>query len=245
MSLSTSQSRWVRNFLFFVGILGILVGIGISAYSALSMRPRLATFTDQIEQSLTAADRLTLSAGSINTQNGPGNSLRSGQAALRLLPETLIALKGTLTEASNALSATGTTAQKTQEGAAGLVLPKKSVQASNFHIQGTSEQLRQLSDIVGELSTSTSKLVRSLDTLPQSIHQAVQGTHTQLQNIQQSLHTASIPTQAMLLGLGLGGLYIFLGFSLILIASMYHQAIVSAETSTELTTESATPRRAA
>ncbi|MFL5815341.1 MAG: hypothetical protein ACJ763_17320 [Bdellovibrionia bacterium] len=214
------------------------------------MRPKLATLTDQLEQSLAAADRLTLNAGSLNLSgNTLGKALGSGRDTLRVLPETLIALKGTLIEASNALSAAGTTAQKTQEGAAGLVLPKKSVQASNIHLQGTSEQLRQLSDVVGELSKSTTTLVRSLDALPTSLNlnfnQAVQGTHTQLQSIQRSLHDASIPTQAMLLGLGLGGLYIFLGFSLILIASMYHQAVVSNATSPAVTPESAAPKRAA
>jgi hypothetical protein len=240
----------IRNLLYFVGLLGILVGIGISAYSVFSMRPRLATFTDQLEQSVAAADRLTLDLGSLKSpENSFANALGSGRDTLRILPETLIALKGTILEASNALSAAGTAAQKTQAGAAGLVLPKKSVQASNIHLQGTAEQLRQLSDIVGELSRSTSTLVRSLDALPTSLNlnfnQAVQGTHSRLQGIQQSLHNASIPTQAMLLGLGLGGLYIFLGFSLILVASMYHQAIVSAETSPALKPESAASKRAA
>lgn len=238
MSHPTSQSRWIRNILLFVGLLGILVGVGIGAYSAFGMRPKLATLTDQIDNSLAAADRLTL-------KTGTANALGSSRETLNVLPETLIALKGTLLEASNALSATGVTAEKTQEGAAGLVLPKKSIQASNRHLQGTSDQLRQLSGIVGDLSTSTTRLVRSLDALSPSLSQAVQGTHTQIQNIQQSLHTADVPTQAMLLGLGLGGLYVFLGFSLILIASMYHQAVVSAETRPELTSAEPTTRRAA
>jgi hypothetical protein len=84
-----------------------------------------------------------------------------------------------------------------------------------------------------------------MDTLSPSVAQMVQGTRTQIQNIQQSLQTAAIPTQAMLLGLGLGGLYIFLGFTLILIASMYHQAIVASEASSGLTTAATPSQRAA
>jgi uncharacterized protein YoxC len=238
MSASTSQSRWIRNFLFLIGILGIFVGLGISAYAAFLVRPRLAAINDQIHHSLAAVDRLTLKVGASNVL-GPSRD------TLNVLPATLIALKGTLIEASNSLSATGTTAQKTQEGAAGLVLPKKSIQASNIHLQGTAEQLRQLSKVVDDLSRSTASLVRSVDSLSPSVTQMVQGTRTQIQNIQQSLQTAAIPTQAMLLGFGLGGLYIFLGISLVLIASMYHQAIVASETSSGLTTAAIPSQRAA
>lgn len=184
------MARWPWAIL---GLFSLFLSLGIALYSVSGLRPRLNVLTTQLDSSLGAADQ-----GLSQVQAAwPGRI-----PVLPLLPETIVALRGTLTEASEALVAAGETARETQEGITGIVAPKKELRQSNRHFKRTAEQLRLLSGMLDELTRETRSLGAPID-----LRNALSLARDEIQRAQGSLRQADLPVQAMLLGLGLAGLY--------------------------------------
>lgn len=223
MQIMTARSgQGGRIFLFLLGFVAILMGIGVALYSVLELRPRVAVMSDQLHATLSTLDRASqaLNGGS-RLLNGPMATFEAGQALIRQLPETLVTLKGSLLEASNALVATGKTAKQTTHGVTGLVAPKPQLGATNVYLQDTAEQLRLLAVMVDHLAKSSRGVVAGTQSMLQEFARVRAGlgpaaalvgdARGRLRAIDQALTRLDLPGLTMFVGIGCAGLCEVLG----------------------------------
>ena len=207
----------------FLGALCLIIAACSAIYSVFILRPRLNSLTNEIAQSISTLDHATQ-----KLEQSPGvlidslRGLRGANQLLGLLPDTLTTLRGTLNEAAIALSASSATAKKVKGGITGLILPKGELGLDHDVLVKAAEQMRLLAFMVGQLdarSQNLSGVAKRFDAqlssfqngrgaMMDSVHQS----HRKLQEIYGALSRAALPIQATLLGLALGGLYLFFGF---------------------------------
>ncbi len=201
---------WARRALFLVGFAGVLSGIGVAAYSAFLLRPRVAALTEELGGSIHDLDQ----AVSLVDKDGRLASL---------IPETLTRLEGVLLKGSAASSATGQTAKESKEGLRGLVTPKKQLSRTNAALQGTAREMRLLAASIDKMAVISRELAQAGEPLATA--------RRRLQGLDQAVGYAALPTQAMMLGLGVSGLLFLSGLvSLILGLALEPTALSAAGT---------------
>jgi hypothetical protein len=228
--------RLVKGVLLLLGCTGIGTGVGTGLYSYFELRPKLATLSEQMGQSLEMVESTT----NLLEKHSPLFSasvtgIQAGTQILRLLPETLISLRGTLIESSELLNASSAATRETKKGAAGLVLPQEELSASAGIMRKTATQLRlmakmveQLKDASSGLAVSTSHISAQFAELTSNIApvtQLLQNTRNHIRNTRQAVDSLSIPMHAALASIVLGGLYIFLGIFSFVLALIYGEVM--------------------
>lgn len=226
-------SRRSISILFYtMGMLGIFLGVGIGIYSYFGFRPKFIALTEQSIQSLQAVDQVGEQVNAALSKNADifaasQRTLHSGNQLIQIFPDLLTTLRGNLLEASQLLEAAGQTANQSTKGIAGLVTPTKALQKDDTDFLKTASQLKLLAGMVDEIRGSSAKLAvnskdfsRSMSQLKGSLNsfsQLLRDSHVRLFQMERALQDVAFPLHFALVGIGLGGLYVFLGvFSLAL-----------------------------
>ncbi|MEW6058241.1 MAG: hypothetical protein AB1540_16685 [Bdellovibrionota bacterium] len=218
--------RTARTLFFALGLVAILVGAGIAAYSVFELRPQMSALSTQLERNLELVER----TASVVQENDllPLAAVDGAQAARRvvgLLPATLDSMEQTLLELSRALATTGRTAQETKEGVAGIVLPNKELEQTHVSLKKTSIRLRGLAHRIESLKQASAEFAKATEGFSNGLAQVqssigstskvLNDVRVQIQGTQKAIAQANLPLHITLLGIGFGGIYILLGcFSL-------------------------------
>lgn len=202
------RKRGLSRVLFFFGFLGILVGLGTGAYAAFGLRPKLAALTGQLQESLRSVDVAIASLDKNSPSFSP--AFRAGIRLVDDLPEALIALQGSLSEAAKTMAAAGNTTKEAKKGVSGLVAPKDELTRDTKDLKRTSSALQLLSEMIGQMALDSEPLAgRARDVGP--LRSLLDATRTRVESVQGALGNADLPMQATLLGFALSGLYLLLG----------------------------------
>jgi methyl-accepting chemotaxis protein len=235
----------LRVWLYLMGLASILAGVLSIAYAGLSLGPRLANVSDQLQVGLASLAQATAALNdSLRELSYPRSGVQAAGKIADEIPATLIALKGSLSQAANALSAGGNTTRKVKNSIAGAVLPKGALQADTSFLKRAASELQLLSGMVdlmagqaGEIAASAHRFSADLPKLRArfgTVSDALQGARDRIESLGQALQDANLPIQAMLLGLGFGGLYILLGSFSIALALAHRQASLAFARSREV-----------
>jgi hypothetical protein len=244
---SKYKSRLVRSLLSILGVAGIVVGMAIILIAYFYIGPKLERVARSAGADLRSADSAlaSIEAHPVILASVPSLLNHSSKLA-SLVPETLLTTQGLLIEASSSLSVTATAANETSSGVAGLVLPKNTLGKDTLHLRNTSEQMRLLSSMLGEIQGASAPMARSLSAFsdeaarliptPGTARALVHGTRARLVDVAGLLEGMS-PRLAMLGASALfGGMYILLG-AISLILAMALPGPASAEAFGRITEE--------
>jgi hypothetical protein len=220
-----------RKLLAVIGWISILAGIAIFFIAIAVIRPKVVDLSHQLGATLDSVDHASTVLGSNSTLlDAPLNVLQSAGRAASLLPETLISLQGTLTEASNALIAAKQTSAQAEKGVTGLVLPKQQLTTTNTHLDGAADQLKLLAGMVNQLIAPSRDVARNTGALARELTQLrarlgptadlLQRSRSLIRDLRETMAFANLPMLVVLVGLALGGLYFLLGCALVSLATV-------------------------
>lgn len=231
-----TKEQLIQSSLKIAGTLGIIAGLGAGPYSFFSLKPKLDLMSTQIKVSFDAADNMILAfETNLSALNPTFTAIKRANVLTQLLPETLIAVKGTLIQATSLLEAAGTTASKVKEGVVGIVLPQNALHIDEVLLRKTAMQLRLLSKMMNEIQGSTSDLSQSSVEIGQQISDAhshiahvgetLKSVRMHLGEIEKTISSLNLPTHAALFGTAIGGIFIFFGLCILTLASIYENTL--------------------
>ena len=211
-----------RRLFFAAGSISIIVGLGVGLYSVLSLRPRVLAFTEEFRRQLREADQAAAEFGKAGgLLELSMEAADSGARIAQRLTIMLDRLQDVVAQSAKVSRASGDAASATNRGLAGLALPDEPVERASATLRGAGRRAESLSEAMGKLRDSSARMAGQASAV-----------HAQLANMQAGLAKGTVflgpsrerlqamdgvtgrldaPTQVMLMGLVMSGIYMVCG----------------------------------
>ena len=204
-----------------VGAISTLAGILIILIGTFSVRPRLEKIRGDVVRNLGQIEGLLGNVKNDTTSiGGAVGALSNGsENILRLLPETVLSLRGTIQEGSVALRRVGRTLDSLSSGLSGIVLPDRALGRNAIALDKLADQMRLLEGMIRKAESPLDRLPEDVAVVTNRIKEvskilpsvsAVAGRGSR------ELRTIRISIQELPIGLATVGLALFCGALLVL-----------------------------
>ena len=220
------RKKFFKRGLFGLGAFSIGLGIFIILGGLLFLWPKARDIEGALDQSLRSAEEsIVVARQNIGVLESAFSLGKVSSDFLTLLPETLIALNGTLIQGAAALESTGTTLDSLEQGITGIVLPSPQVGKNIKNALKMADQLTLLARMVREMREASAGISRPSEAFAERL----EALNAALPAIQSSLKDAQLlvkqlrsladgfPISLVILAipLAVGGVYSLLGLLLV------------------------------
>ncbi|HET6630587.1 MAG TPA: hypothetical protein VFG91_12500 [Woeseiaceae bacterium] len=230
MKLASARRKKSCVVLFVTGVVALGSGVAIAVYSSAVLMPNVSRLIVEIREDIRVADR---ALAVLDKSDGLlARSIESFDAEadlMAILPETFAHVESVLRSTANTSFFAGEVTKQAGEGVSGLVLPDAETAESARALRETSEQMRQLAGVVGELGGASEPLAADLAGLSRALSGGpsrpkldtarLTTARRHLQALQGAIADVEVPALAMFAGMAIAGLYIVIGIICLALAS--------------------------
>lgn len=216
--------RIIRFALMFLGVVGVLIGLGSIAAGVFVVRPQVQKYLEQTQDTFALAERaLSQMDGQFDLIESALRTSTQGMATVPLVPELLTQASDATTAGAGALASLDATLGALADGLSSLAVPDEKIERNAKEITDAARELRQLGRLLNRMESRTNRLEEAAtnltaqlqDTLGQlpSYRNTVQDMREQLSDRREALEESRLEWAAAAAVALFGGMYLLLGMS--------------------------------